>query len=69
LIDWWLTPTLAVFYVYAQVWFLDLYTSTDGYDKEELKLSFKEAVGSLSKQEIQSEIQEHFDKYVRKLQM
>ena len=47
----------------------DLYTSTDGYDKEELKLSFKEAVGSLSKQEIQSEIQEHFDKYVRKLQI
>jgi len=49
-------------------WFLDLYTSSDGYDKEELKLSFKEAVGSLSKQEIQSEIQENFDKYVRKLQ-
>ena len=49
-------------------WFLDLYSSTDGYDKEELKLSFKEAIRSLSKQEIQSEIQEHFDKYVRKLQ-
>lgn len=45
----------------------DSYSLRDDYDKEELKRTFIEAVKSISKKDIKTEILQNVDKYVKKL--